>query len=284
VSRYRFIAQQRDHYPVRQMCAVLQVSVSGFYDWLKRKPSPRSQANAALSQRIRQVHDHSRQTYGYLRVHAELCANGERVGKHRVARLMRQMGLQTKGRCRFRVTTQRDEAHRRAPNLLAGDFKATCPNEKWLCDITYIPTQEGWLYLAGIQDAFSRRIVGWSMSERLTKEVVCDAWRMAVGRYGTPRLHHSDQGSQYTSEAYLSLLETAEVQISMSAVGRCYDNAMKESFWGRLKTECADRAFPSRAAARKAVFEYIEIWYNRQRRHSALGYLSPAQFEQLACP
>jgi len=230
------------------------------------------------------VHEHRRQTYGSLRVHAELCANGERVGKHRVARLMRQMGLQTKGRRRFRVTTQRDDQHRRAPNLLNSDFKAARPNEKWLCDITYIPTQAGWLYLAGIQDTFSRRIVGWSMSERLTKELVCDAWRMAVGRYGTPRLHHSDQGSQYTSEAYLSLLETAEVQISMSAVGGCYDNAMKESFWGRLKIECADRPFSSRAAARKSVFEYIELWYNRQRRHSALGYLSPAQFEQLACP
>jgi transposase InsO family protein len=266
------------------MCAVLQVSVSGFYDWLKRRPSRRSQANASLSQRIRQVHERSRQTYGYLRVHAELCASGERVGKHRVARLMRQMGLQTKGRRRFRVTTQRDTAHRRAPNLLNGDFKATRPNDKWLSDITYIPTDEGWLYLAGIQDAFSRRIVGWSMGERLTRSLVCDAWRMAVGRHGTPRLHHSDQGSQYTSDDYLKLLETADVQISMSDVGRCYDNAMKESFWGTLKTECADRPFPSRAAARMALFEYIEIWYNRQRRHSALGYLSPAQYEQLACP
>jgi putative transposase len=284
VSRYRFIAEQGANYPVRQLCSVLKVSASGFYDWLKRKPSCRAQANVALAERIRAVHVRSRQTYGYLRVHAELRACGERVGKHRVARLMRQLGLQTKGRRRFRGTTQRDDQHRRAPNLLAGDFKATRPNDKWLSDITYIPTQEGWLYLAGIQDTFSRRIVGWSMRERMTKELVCDAWRMAVGRYGTPRLHHSDQGSQYTSEAYLSLLETAEVQISMSAVGRCYDNAMKESFWGRLKAECADRPFPSRAAARKAVFEYIELWYNRQRRHSALGYLSPAQFEQLASP
>jgi transposase InsO family protein len=263
---------------------VLQVSASGFYDWLKRKPSRRAQANAALAERIRAVHGRSRQTYGYLRVHAELRAAGERVGKHRVARLMRQMDLKTKGRRRFRVTTRRDATHRRAPNLLAGDFKATQANDKWLADITYIATQEGWLYLAGIQDAFSRRIVGWSMSERLTKALVCDAWHMAVGRHGTPRLHHSDQGSQYTSEDYLNLLETAEVQISMSAVGRCYDNALKESFWGRLKTECADRPFPSRAAARKALFEYIEIWYNRQRRHSALGYLSPCQFEALACP
>ena len=284
MSRYRFIAEARADYPVRQLCAVLQVSASGFYDWLKRTPSRRAQANAALSARIRQVHERSRQTYGYLRVHAELHANGERVGKHRVARLMRQLQLKTKGRRRFRTTTQRDETHRRAPNLLKGDFKATRPNDKWLCDITYIATHEGWLYLAGIQDAFSRRIVGWSMGERLTKALVCDAWHMAVGRYGTPRLHHSDQGSQYTSHDYLKLLEATAVQISMSDVGRCYDNAMKESFWGTLKTECADRPFVSRAAARQAVFEYIEIWYNRQRRHSALGYLSPADFEQLACP
>jgi transposase InsO family protein len=284
VSRYRFIAEARADYPVRQLCAVLQVSASGFYDWLKRTPSRRAQANAALSVRIRQVHERSRQTYGYLRVHAELRANGERVGKHRIARLMRQMGLQTKGRRRFRATTQRDQRHRRAPNLLMGDFKAPRRNDKWLSDITYIPTDEGWLYLAGIQDAFSRRIVGWSLSERLTKSLVCAAWRMAVGRHGTPRLHHSDQGSQYTSDDYLKLLEKADVQISMSAVGRCYDNAMQESFWGTLKTECADRPFPSRGAAHRAIFEYIEIWYNRQRRHSALGYLSSAQYEQLACP
>jgi putative transposase len=271
-------------YPVRQLCAVLQVSASGFYAWLKRQPSRRAEANARLSRQIRAIHQHSRQTYGYLRVHAELQAQGMRVGKHRVARLMRQMGLPTKGRRAFRLTTQRAETHRRAPNLLAGDFRATHPNDKWLADITYIPTQEGWLYLAGIQDAFSRRIVGWSMSERLTKALVCDAWQMAVGQRGTPRLHHSDQGSQYTSDDYLKLLETADVQLSMSDVGRCYDNAMQESFWGTLKTECATRPFASRAAARSALFEYIELWYNRQRRHSALGYLSPAQFEQLACP
>lgn len=284
MSRYRFIAEQRAKYPVRRLCAVLKVSASGFYGWLGREPSRRAQANEALAERIRAVHERSRQTYGYLRVNAELRACGERVGKHRVARLMAQMGLKTKGRRRFRGTTQRDAGHRRAPNLLAGDFKATQANDKWLSDITYIPTREGWLYLAGIQDAFSRRIVGWSMGEHLTKSLVCDAWHMAVGQRGTPRLHHSDQGSQYTSDDYLGLLETAKVQISMSDVGRCYDNAMKESFWGTLKTECADRPFPSRAAARSALFEYIEIWYNRQRRHSALGYLSPCQFEQLAGP
>ena len=231
------------------------------------------------------MHERSRQTYGYLRVHAEMRAHGERVGKHRIARLMRQMGLQTRGRRRFRATTtQRDQRHRRAPNLLMGDFKAIQRNDKWISDVAYIATDEGWLYLAGIQDAFSRRIVGWSLSERLTKSLVCAAWRMAVGRQGTPRPHHSDQGSQYTSDDYLKLLEAAGVQISMSAVGRYYDNAMQESFWGTLKTECADHPFPSRGVARRAIFEYLEVWYNRQRRHSALGDLSPAQYEQLACP
>lgn len=284
MSRYRFIAEQRTVYPVRRLCAVLHVSVSGFYDWLKRAPRPRSRANEALAGRIRAVHETSRQTYGYLRVHAELRAQGERVGKHRVARLMAQLGLVTKGRRRFKGTTQRDSSHRRAPNVLAGDFTAQQPNEKWLSDITYIPTDEGWLYLAGIQDVFSRRIVGWSMSARPTQTLVCDAWKLAVGQRGVPRLHHSDQGSQYTSDDYLRLLEKDNVMLSMSDVGRCYDNAMQESFWGTLKTECADRPFASRAVARQAIFEYIELWYNRQRRHSALGYLSPAEFEQLRCP
>ena len=247
MSRYWFIVEQRAAYPLRRLCAVLGVSVSGFYAWLKRKPSRRAQANAALAARIQAVHEASRQTYGYLRIHAELRAQGEQVGKHRVARLMAQMGLQTKGRRRFKVTTQREETHRHAPNLLAGDFSATQPNEKWLSDITYIPTQEGWLYLAGIQDVFSRRIVGWSMNERMTKALVCDAWHMAVGQRGVPQLHHSDQGSQYTSEDYLRLLEQDNVLVSMSSVGRCYDNAMQESFWGTLKNECADRPFSSRA-------------------------------------
>jgi transposase InsO family protein len=262
----------------------MQVSVSGFYGWLKRGPSRRAAANAALAGRIRAVHEASRQTYGYLRVHAELRAQGEQVGKHRVARLMAQMGLVTKGRRRFKGTTRRDDTHRRAPNILAGDFSAQRPNDKWLSDITSIPTAEGWLYLAGIQDVFSRRIVGWSMGERPTKALVCQAWRLAVGQRGVPRLHHSDQGSQYTSDEYLRLLEKDELILSMSDVGHCYDNAMQESFWGTLKTECADHPFPSRREARMAIFEYIELWYNRQRRHSALGYLSPCAFEQLYCP
>ncbi len=269
-------------YPVQRMCAVLGVGSSGFYDWLRRKPSQRQQANEALVVRIREIHDRSRQTYGYLRVHAELREAGEVVGKNRVARLMRRVGLKTRGQRRFRVTTQSNPGRTPAPNRLAQDFSATRPNQKWLVDITYIATREGWLYLAGVLDTFARRIVGWAMSERLTEPLVCDALRMALAQRGAPELHHSDQGSQYTSHDYLALLEKAHIQVSMSAVGRCYDNALKESFWATLKRECADHTFPTRALARHAIFEYIEVWYNRQRRHSALGYLSPCAFEQLA--
>ena len=282
MSRYRFISDQRQTYPVLRLCQVLEVSVSGFYGWLKRAPSQRERANATLSERIRVIHAHSRQTYGSLRVHAQLRAEGERVGKHRVARLMRQDDLRPRQQRRFRRTTQADKRHAAAPNVLAQDFHATGPNEKWLVDMTYIATREGWLYLAGVLDTFSRRIVGWSMGERLDRTLACDALTMALAQRGKPRLHHSDQGSPYTSHAYLALLP--DVTVSMSGVGRCFDNAMKESFWGKLKTECADQTFPSRAAARRALFDYIEIWYNRQRRHSALGYLSPVAFEQLASP
>lgn len=284
MKRYQFITAHRHDYPVQRMCAVLGVAASGFYDWLRREPSQRQQANEALAVRIQDIHERSCQTYGYPRIHAELREAGEVVGKHRVARLMTRMGLKTRGRHRFRVTTQASQRRTPAPNLLAQDFNATRPNLKWLVDITYLATREGWLYLAGVLDTFSRRIVGWSMSERLTEPLVCDALRMALAQRGAPDLHHSDQGSQYTSHAYLALLEKAQVKVSMSAVGRCYDNAMKESFWATLKRECADHTFPTRASARQAIFEYIEIWYNRQRRHSALGYLSPCAFEQLASP
>jgi putative transposase len=282
VSRYQFIADHRRTYPVQRLCAVLGVAVSGFYDWMRREPSQRQQANAALELRIRAIHETSRQTYGYPRIHAELCGEGQVVGKHRIARLMTRMGLKNRCHRRFRITTQANERRTPAPNLLAQDFSATRPNQKWLVDITYLATREGWLYLAGVLDTYSRRIVGWSMRERLTEPLVCDALRMALAQRGSPELHHSDQGSQYTSHAYLALLQQAHIQVSMSAVGRCYDNAMKESFWATLKRECADHTFPTRACARQAIFEYIEVWYNRQRRHSALGYLSPSAFEQLA--
>lgn len=282
MKRYQFIAAHRDDYPVQRMCTVLSVAASGFYDWLRREPSQRQQANEALAVPIREIHEASHQTYGYPRIHAELQEAGEQVGKHRIARLMSHMGLKTRGWRRFRVTTQANAHRTPASNLLAQDFSATRPNQKWLVDITYIATREGWLYLAGVLDTYSRRIVGWSMSERLTEALVCDALRMALAQRGAPDLHHSDQGSQYTSRAYLALLEKAQVQVRMSAVGRCYVNAMKESFWATLKRECADHTFQSRSLARQTIFEYIEVWYNRQRRHSALGYLSPCAFEQLA--
>jgi putative transposase len=278
VSRYAFIARERDTWPVERMCRVLGVSVSGFYDWLKRTPSRRAQANAELTKRIRAAHEQSRQTYGYPRIHARLRAEGVCVGKHRVARLMRQAGLQPRTVRHRRVTTQADERHTAAPNVLAQNFHAQRPNQKWLADITYIATREGWLYLAGVLDVFSRRVVGWSMSERLDRSLPMKALTMAIQQRGLPELHHSDRGSQYTSAAYLQLLE--RVTVSMSHTGHCYDNAMKESFWGTLKTECADRVFDTRAAARLALFDYIECWYNRQRLHSALGYRSPVAFEQ----
>jgi putative transposase len=278
VSRYAFIARERHTWPVERMCRVLGVSVSGFYDWLKRTPSQRAQANTELTQRIRVVHEQSRQTYGYLRIHAQLHAEGVRVGKHRVARLMRQAGLRPGSVKRRRVTTQADERQAVAPNVLAQNFHAQRPNQKWLVDITYIATREGWLYLAGVLDVFSRRVVGWSMSERLDRSLPMNALKMAIQQRGLPELHHSDRGSQYTSAAYLQLLK--QVTVSMSHTGHCYDNAMAESFWGTLKTECADRVFDTRAAARLALFDYIECWYNRQRLHSALGYRSPVAFEQ----
>lgn len=282
MSRYQFIKAERTTWPVSRMCEVLAVSVSGFYAWLKRGPSRRAQANTRLAERIRAVHAQSRQTYGYLRVHAQLRAEGERVGKHRVARLMRQQGLQPRQRRCFRTTTRSSQRQPVAPNLLAQHFHASRPNQKWLVDITYLATREGWLYLAGVLDVFSRRIVGWSMGSRLDRSLPSAALKMALLQRGKPELHHSDRGAQYTSHDYLALLEG--VTLSMSGAGQCYDNAMKESFWGKLKTECADRPFSSRAAARRAVFEYIELWYNRQRRHSALGYLSPVAFEQAMTP
>jgi putative transposase len=272
------MARERHTWPVERMCRVLGVSVSGFYDWLKRTPSQRAQANTELTQRIRVVHEQSRQTYGYLRIHAQLHAEGVRVGKHRVARLMRQAGLRPGSVKRRRVTTQADERQAVAPNVLAQNFHAQRPNQKWLVDITYIATREGWLYLAGVLDVFSRRVVGWSMSERLDRSLPMNALKMAIQQRGLPELHHSDRGSQYTSAAYLQLLK--QVTVSMSHTGHCYDNAMAESFWGTLKTECADRVFDTRAAARLAIFDYIECWYNRQRLHSALGYRSPVAFEQ----
>jgi transposase InsO family protein len=281
---YEFIASHRDEYRVFRMCKVLGVSSSGFYAWQDREPSMREQENAALVIDIRQVFDRSRQTYGSPRIHAELQAMGRSVSRKRVARLMRINGIQAKRKQRYKSTTKRNPSVDPAPNLIAQDFNAPGANDKWVADITYIDTREGWLYLAAILDVYSRKIVGWSMSDRLQKHLVEDALRMAVGRRDLRGglVHHSDQGSQYTSHGFLALLQQHGIQVSMSDVGNCYDNAMMESFFATLKTECVTEQFETRQHARQLIFDYIEVWYNRCRRHSALGYRSPEQYEQRA--
>jgi putative transposase len=265
------------------MCRVLEVSVSGYYTWRQRAPSPQSQANAVLTAQIRTVHTTSRQTYGSPRVHAALRAQGIRCSRKRVARLMRLQELRGGERRKQRPTTTNSQHdHPVATNLLARDFRASAPNQKWLADITYIETHEGFLYLASLEDVFSRRIVGWAMSERIDKALVEQALAMAQARRQptTTVLHHSDRGSQYASHDYQAALARGHFTVSMSRTGNCWDNAMKESFFATLKTECATVPFATRAQARTAIFEYIEVWYNRQRLHSALGYLSPEQFER----
>jgi transposase InsO family protein len=265
------------------MCKVLRVSSSGYYDWLKRPPSERQQANEQLLKTIQREYEASRQTYGSPRLHAVLRQQGQRVGRKRVARLMRSAGLVAKGPWRQRPrTTQRAPAAVAAPNLLGQDFTASRPNEKWLADITYIETREGWLYLAVVLDLFSRAVVGWAMADHLRATLVESALQMALGRrvLDGDLLHHSDQGSQYTSSRVQTLLAEQHIQVSMNGVGNCYDNAPMESFIGTLKTECADAPFATRAEARRVIFEYLEVWYNRQRLHSSLGYVSPAAFEQ----
>lgn len=279
---YTFIVEHSREYPVSRMCEILGVSSSGYYDWRQRPLSERAQANERLLKAIRQVHQASRQTYGSPRIHAQLKREGIQVGKHRIARLMRKHRIvgQRPKRKRPR-TTERAPGALSAPNLLAQDFTAKHPNQIWLADITYIDTLEGWLYLAGVLDLYARPIVGWSMAPHLEASLVEQALLMALGRRlpGPGLLHHSDQGSQYTSHLIQSLLTKHKIQVSMSGVGNCYDNAPMESFFGTLKTECATMPFASHADARRVIFEYLEVWYNRQRLHSSLNYLPPMEFE-----
>jgi putative transposase len=265
------------------MCAVLGVSPSGYYDWCQRPPSQRQQSNDKLLVAIRRVHENSRQTYGSPRIHAALRQQGIVVGRKRVAHLMQKHGLVGQATRRKRpVTTRREPGALAAPNLLAQTFTASKPNQKWLADLTYIDTAEGWLYLALVMDLFSRAIVGWSMANHMQAVLVEQALRMALGRRlpDPGLLHHSDQGSQYTSHLIRTLLAQHQIQVSMSDAGNCYDNAPMESLIGTLKAECATAQFATRAQARQVLFEYIEVWYNRQRLHSSLGYRSPAAFER----
>lgn len=266
------------------MCDVLEISRSGYYAWRTRPASQREMADAELGKEIRRIFDDSRETYGYESIWKAMQAEEIACGKHRVRRLMRQAGLVVKQTKRYKRTTKANPAHEPAPNLLEGDFEADRPNAKWCADITYIPTQEGWLYLAVILDLFSRRVVGWAMDARMTHQLVCTALSMALRQRQPlgPLIHHSDRGSQYTSQAFQALLVGHGITItpSMSSQGNCYDNAPVESFFGTLKTELVNHvSYGTRQEAMTDIFFYLEGFYNRTRRHTALGHLSPAAFE-----
>jgi transposase InsO family protein len=277
------MAAHESQYSVKRMCQMLGVSRNGYYAWRKRPESQRTQANQRLLVQIREEYQLSRKTYGSPRIHAALRGKGVVCSRKRVARLMCLDHIAAR-RVRKRIprTTQGDPKAIPAPNLLNQDFSSPAPDRKWVSDITYIDTAEGWLYLAAILDLFSRRVVGWAMEEHMEAALAQQAWNMAVSQRcpSAELLHHSDQGGQYTSDLYLQSLATHHCQVSMSRVGNCFDNAAMESFFSTLKTECANQPFDTRAQARTTIFEYIEAWYNRQRLHSALGYLSPAEFER----
>ncbi len=272
-----------NEYGVKAMCRVLGVSRSGYYAWRNRAESPRTQANERLLVQIREEYQLSRKTYGSPRIHAALRRKGVSCSRKRVARLMYLDQIVARPARRFVPhTTQRNPEARPAPNLLNQDFSSPAPDRKWVSDMTYIDTAEGWLYLASILDLYSRRVVGWAMDEHMETSLVQQAWNMAVTqrRPSADLLHHSDQGSQYTSQSYLQALAAFHCQVSMSRRGSCFDNAAMESFFSTLKAECAHIQFETRAQARTAIFEYIEGWYNPHRLHSSLGYLSPVEFER----
>jgi putative transposase len=279
------VDENQEAFEVGVMCGVLGVSRSGFYAWCERPESKRELESVRLGALVEKVHEESRKTYGVPRMHAELRARGEKCGRHRVARLMREKDLHGRVRRRYRTTTKADARDPVAPNLLQRHFSAERPDQVWVGDITYLWTREGWLYLATLIDLFSRSVVGWSMSERMPVELTLAALEMAVGRRGPAAglIHHSDRGSQYTAKAYRKRLLELGAQSSMSRKGNCYDNAVAESFFHSMKTELMDEMpFLTRAQARATVFDYIEVFYNRQRLHSTLGYVSPAKFEAMA--
>jgi putative transposase len=267
------------------MCRLLKVSKGGYYTWRKRPESERAKQDRELTQEIRRVHSESRQVYGRPKITAELKDEGYDCSERKVGRLMRSAGLSGCPVRRFKVTTQSDPSHPVAKNLLKQDFKADAPNERWAADITYISTRRGWLYLAVVMDLYSRRIVGWSMDHWISRQLVLDALSMAVNqrRPEGELIHHSDRGSQYTSDDFRDELERHGITCSMSARANCYDNAVVESFFGVMKRERVNRVrYRNREEARADIFEYIECFYNRKRRHGYLGNISPAAFEEMA--
>ena len=282
--KYAWIREQRDSYPVRTLCSVLAVSTSGYYGALPRNPSPRQQRRATIAAAAEAAHRASRSIYGYRKVHDALQEQRLTCCRETVRQVLREKGLSSRTKRKFLATTDSDHTQPVAPNRLERDFQATAPNQKWAADITYIPTREGWLYLAVVMDLFSRRIVGWSLSASLQATLVLGALRMALRRRSVSArlVHHSDRGSQYASQNYQELLAAHGITCSMSRRANCWDNAPVESFFGKLKAEWVHGAdYRSRQQASLHVFEYIECFYNRQRKHAALGYLSPAAFERL---
>ena len=283
MSIYRYIDAEKTTYPVSMLCRVLNVSRSGYHAWKVRPPSKRARENAALTERIREIHHRSRETYGYPRVHAELRAAGIHCNRKRVARLMRKDGLRGCMRGpRRKHTTRQDPLAIPAPDLVGRNFCAPAPDRLWTADITYLPTDEGFVYLAFILDVYSRKVVGWSMASHLRTELVAAALEMAIRRRNPSAglIHHSDRGAQYTALSFGKRLEQAGIVPSMSRVGSALDNAISESFISTLKSEIGASRYPDRQTARASIFEFIELFYNRVRRHSSLGYLSPAEYEQ----
>lgn len=282
--KYAFIREQRPHHPLVRLCAALGVSRSGYYDWLARAPSPRAQVNAALVNEMQQIHGEVYRSYGSPRMHVELLHRGYAASRGRVERLMRAHGIRAERANRHRRCRRHREVQPPEPNHLDRQFHAAGPNQKWVSDITFIETRQGWLYLAIVLDLYSRAIVGWSMRHRLTADIVRDALHMAVQHRGSAKgaLVHSDQGSQYTSKEYRQDLAAFGMIPSMSRKGECHDNAVAESFFHTMKDELTGGGmFRTRSDARQAIFRYIELFYNRKRRHSYLGYQAPMAYERM---
>jgi putative transposase len=285
---FRFIEEHKRRWPVRLLCETLGVSPAGYYAWRRRPRGARRRRRDALLVEVRAIHAEVKGRYGSPRIHAELVARGHGCCVNTVAKVMREAGIAAKTAKKFRCATT-DSAHDLpvAENLLGRRFNPSGANESWVADITYIPTREGWLYLAAVEDLYSRRVVGWAMDAHMESRLVVDALAMAVQRRlpGEGLLAHSDRGSQYASEHYQRLLARHGIRCSMSRRADCWDNAPMESFFASLKKELIhDADFATRAEARAAIFEYIEVFYNNQRRHSSLGYVSPAEYEQSATP
>jgi len=285
--KYAFIREYRHIHEIRRLCEVLDVSASGYYDWVERPESKRSKENRRLVTHIKCHHQASQRIYGSPRIHRDLVESGECVGVNRVARLMKQENIQSKVAKKFVITTQSKHSMEPAPDRLKRCFRTDEQNVTWVSDTTFIPTRQGWLFLAVILDLFSRQVIGWAMSNRNDRKLVSDALTMAIWRRGQARdvIVHSDRGATYASGEYQQLLKQHQLVCSMSRKGECLDNAVAESFFSSLKTELVDHEdYHTKQEAKQSLFEYIEVFYNRRRRHSYLGYISPVEYERRNAP